>query len=94
MLINQLQEEKVELKTRVSELSFELEEMRANQTERMETSFASPVRMSLGAAFAVLNIEQDDIGQGNISFDTNSSLEDIFRDNQRVRCMHESCKWH
>jgi hypothetical protein len=96
MLIAQLLEENTDLKTRVSELSFDLEEMRANQTEKMETSFASPVRMSLGAAFHKLNIEfQGEVGGGisDLSFENAEMLEDIVIDNQRVR-VYECCAWY
>lgn len=65
-MVTQLWEENEELKHRVSDLCREVEELRADKMERMESSFSSPLRMSLGTAFERLYLEQEH-AEGNTS---------------------------
>lgn len=65
-MVAQLWEENKELKDRISDLCREVEELRVDKAERMESSFSSPIRMSLGTALERFHLEQEHAG-GNTS---------------------------
>lgn len=78
-MVTQLWEENKELKDRISDLCREVEELRVDKMERMESSISSPIRMSLGTAFERFHLEQEHArsntsGVNHVSFTSTPSL--------------------
>lgn len=68
--IAQLIDENQELLQQINALCCEVEDLKIQKMERMECSFTSPIRKSLGPTFAALNVDD--------------SVSHLFRRNQEV----------